>query len=679
MNAVSPTQLEAGPVTWDERDRLAALERYQILDTPTEPDFDDIVRLAAETFGAPIAVVNLIADGRQWFKAEVGIGARELPLDVSICSHAILQSGTMVVPDTRMDKRFDCNPLVTAENGLRFYAGAVLKTDQGLPLGTVCVLDREPRPAGITDHQRLTLEVLARLVMNQLEMRRVIELQHAHASQLEAEIRDRKAAESARRLADERYRSLFDSLDSGFCIIEIAFDGLDKAKDYRFLEVNAAFAHQTGLVDAQGKWMRELVPEHEQHWFDLYGRVAKTGKAMRFENPAKGLDDRWFDVHAFAVGEAGENLVAVLFSDITDRRRGEIRRNALLKIGDCLRSLDTVPEITAAASEIIGKTLDAVRVSFGRVDATGEYVTIEKDWVSDGYASLAGRHRLADDVDVSGAVAGRQPVVVSDALASSLSGLRSHDAFTQPGTRARAIIPIQDHDGAVALLLVHSREPRNWAVEDLTFLRNAGDRVAASLARLDAEALQHVLNLELSHRMKNTLAMVQAIAKQTLRSVPDQAPVEAFGARLQALSTAHMTLLQQGWTQAKINDVVGSVLGTLEATEQFTVHGPSLDIGARAALSLSLLLHELMTNALKYGALSQPEGCISISWDVVDEKLTLEWRESKGPAVLAPKRKGFGSRLINMGLIGTGGVELRYLPTGLEADFSAPLSQVQQS
>lgn len=102
------------PPRWDEQERLSALERYGILDTPREPDFDDIVQLAADTFGAPIAAVNLIASGRQWFKAEIGLGARELPLDVSICAHAIVQSGTMVVPDTRLDARFVDNPLVTA-------------------------------------------------------------------------------------------------------------------------------------------------------------------------------------------------------------------------------------------------------------------------------------------------------------------------------------------------------------------------------------------------------------------------------------------------------------------------------------------------------------------------------------------------------------------------------------
>ncbi|WP_334249390.1 sensor histidine kinase [Bradyrhizobium symbiodeficiens] len=178
--------------------------------------------------------------------------------------------------------------------------------------------------------------------------------------------------------------------------------------------------------------------------------------------------------------------------------------------------------------------------------------------------------------------------------------------------------------------------------------------------------------------MKNTLAMVMAIARQTLRSIPDQAPVEAFNARLQALSTAHMTLMQQRWSEAKIFDVVKSVLGTMEGIERFDLDGPAVNLGARATLSMSLLLHELSTNAIKYGALSEPAGRVAVSWTVLDDQLTLSWREIGGPSAIPPTRKGFGSRLINMGLIGTGGVELRYLPTGFEADFSAPLSQVQQ-
>jgi GAF domain-containing protein len=111
----------------------------------------------------------LIEDHRQWFKAEIGLGVRETPLDSSICAHAILQPGLFVVPDTSKDPRFDRNPLVTGEPYLRFYAGALLQTPEGLPLGTVCVLDDKPRD--LTDEQAFTLQALARQVMAHLELR----------------------------------------------------------------------------------------------------------------------------------------------------------------------------------------------------------------------------------------------------------------------------------------------------------------------------------------------------------------------------------------------------------------------------------------------------------------------------------------------------------------------------
>jgi hypothetical protein len=127
-----------------EARRLAALSRYAILDTPRETAFDEIAALAAEVCGAPIGVVNLIGEGRQFFKAEVGLGVRETPLETSFCAKAILEDDFLLVPDATLDARFDCNPLVTGEPGLRFYAGALLKTPDGLPIGAQ---DDIPDPA----------------------------------------------------------------------------------------------------------------------------------------------------------------------------------------------------------------------------------------------------------------------------------------------------------------------------------------------------------------------------------------------------------------------------------------------------------------------------------------------------------------------------------------------------
>jgi two-component sensor histidine kinase len=158
--------------TWTESDRLAALRSYRILDTSPEPAFDDLVQLAARACQAPIALISLIDERRQWFKAEVGLGVRETALDRSICLTATLQPGLTIVPDLTEDPRFARNPLVTGEPHLRFYAGAVLKTPEGVPLGALCVLDCMPRD--LTEEQASTLTMLARQVMSQLELRRAI-------------------------------------------------------------------------------------------------------------------------------------------------------------------------------------------------------------------------------------------------------------------------------------------------------------------------------------------------------------------------------------------------------------------------------------------------------------------------------------------------------------------------
>ena len=154
--------------------RIKALQRYEILDTPPEDEFDDIAQLIARICDAPIALINFIDHDRQWFKAEIGLGLRQASLDVSICSQAILQPDLFIVPDTLMDARFAENPLVTGWPHLRFYAGAPLETSDGFRLGTLCVCDYRPR--GLLDTQKEALRTLAHQVMVLLELRRLIKL-----------------------------------------------------------------------------------------------------------------------------------------------------------------------------------------------------------------------------------------------------------------------------------------------------------------------------------------------------------------------------------------------------------------------------------------------------------------------------------------------------------------------
>jgi signal transduction histidine kinase len=133
---------------------------------------------------------------------------------------------------------------------------------------------------------------------------------------------ERLRAEQGLRDSEARFRRLFDSIDQGFCILQLVFDAHGQPVDYVFREVNAAFVQQTGLADAVGQRMRALAPGHEQFWFDTYGRIARSGRPERFEHVATALD-RWYEVYAFRIGEPGQDLVAALFNDVSERKRGE--------------------------------------------------------------------------------------------------------------------------------------------------------------------------------------------------------------------------------------------------------------------------------------------------------------------------------------------------------------------
>lgn len=155
-----------------EEVRLALLRGYNILDTAPEEDFDEIVRLAAEICEVPVALISLVDDNRQWFKARTGLGIEETPIEMSMCAHAMVADDYLEINDTTADPRTVDNPLVTGDESFRFYAGALLRGDNGLPAGTLCVLDRKPRV--LTDFQQRALKVLANQVIRQIELRQAV-------------------------------------------------------------------------------------------------------------------------------------------------------------------------------------------------------------------------------------------------------------------------------------------------------------------------------------------------------------------------------------------------------------------------------------------------------------------------------------------------------------------------
>lgn len=199
------------------------------------------------------------------------------------------------------------------------------------------------------------------------------------------------------------------------------------------------------------------------------------------------------------------------------------------------------------------------------------------------------------------------------------------------------------------------------ALVTLVFDGQRAERTLVSVVdvshRVRFEERQQTLIDELNHRVKNSLATVQAIATQTFRGDAGPDARDRFSARLRALAEAHNLLTQREWRSARLCDVVDAVIAPYEDGASFTATGPSVVLAPRQVLSFALVLHELCTNAIKYGARSVPDGRVEVSWDVSDEdggrRLRLVWKERGGPPVVAPTRSGFGSRLIGREMTGT--------------------------
>jgi GAF domain-containing protein len=193
----------------NEKKRLKVLWQYEVLDTLPEALFDDLTELAAGICEAPIALISLVDEKRQWFKSRFGTTVNETSRDISFCAHAIRQSGLFIIPDATKDARFASNPLVISEPKIRFYAGAPLITPDGYALGTLCVIDKVPRE--LRPEQLQALRILARHIVTQLELRRRsqqirdVEPARSHPDQsaLQAELAQVKSelAEAHRKLA----------------------------------------------------------------------------------------------------------------------------------------------------------------------------------------------------------------------------------------------------------------------------------------------------------------------------------------------------------------------------------------------------------------------------------------------------------------------------------------------
>lgn len=285
--------------------RLAALERYRVMDTAREGAFDDLAALAAEICGTPIAVVNLIASDRQWFKAEVGLGVDSTPLETSFCSTAILEEDFLLVPDATQDDRFACNPLVTTEPGLRFYAGALLKSSDGFAIGTLCVLDYEPR--SLTEQQQRALRRLAGQTMAQLELRLALI--------------EREEANAELRSSDARFRAAVDAIGGVLWTNSRLGEMTGEQPAW------AALTGQTIDEYAGYGWSKAVHPDDSQPSIDAWNAAVAEKRTFVFEHRVRRHDGVWrhFSIRAIPTFNADGDInewVGV-HTDVSDQRAAE--------------------------------------------------------------------------------------------------------------------------------------------------------------------------------------------------------------------------------------------------------------------------------------------------------------------------------------------------------------------
>ena len=308
---------------------------------------------------------------------------------------------------------------------------------------------------------------------------------------------------------DARYRALFNAIDQGFCIIEMLFDGDDRPCDYRFLEVNAAFTQHTGLDDAVGKTILSLRPDHEKHWFEIYGRVALTGEPVRFEREAAALG-RWYDVYAFRIDAPEQRRVAVLFRDITAQKRSDDR------------------------------------------------------------------------------------------------------------TRLLAV--------------------------------------------------------EADHRTKNLLSVIASMTRLMNAETVDAFRADLLG-RIHAMARSQRMLAADNARGTGLREIVADELVPYRGRRCVTCDGPATTLDHDAVQPVALAIHELATNAAKYGALSVPAGRVAIEWSRRGSTLVICWRESGGPPVTVPTRMGLGTTVVTMGIrdqLG-GAVTFDWNRDGLRCEMIVPM------
>jgi PAS domain S-box-containing protein len=336
----------------------------------------------------------------------------------------------------------------------------------------------------------------------------------------------RREANESLRASEERFRTLFESMDEAFCVVEMLYDANNRPADYRFLEANPTFGRHTGFTDAVGRTIRELVPDHDAHWFEIYGQVAATGEPRRFVNEAKAMG-RWYDVYAYRVGGPDSCKVGILFTDITARKRAE---ESTLKQSEQLRRLAEVAtrlNVVSDVASITGVVTEEARTLIGSHQAVTGFTT-DQNWgqainsvsLSEKYARWRGYDEKPDGSGIYALVCR-----TNEPLRMTQAELEEHPAYKRFGTHARhhpamrgwLAAPLVGRDGRnIGLIQLSDKYEGEFTAEDEVILVQLAQMASVAIenARLvqdlrDADRRKDEFLATLAHELRNPLAPIR--------------------------------------------------------------------------------------------------------------------------------------------------------------------------
>ena len=291
--------------------------------------------------------------------------------------------------------------------------------------------------------------------------------------------------EQALRASEAKYRTLFDSIDEGFVVAELLFDEEGKPFDLLVLETNASFNRMMRTTNAVGKRALEIFPNAEASWFEAYGRVLETGEGLRFENYLAALD-RWFDLYISRIGEADSRRFAIVFNDITERKRQEANLTLLAEVGQVLVGLTNIDETMAVLGERICKHFRAVLCAFSDIDEAEEMITITHEWKLPELPSWKGVYPVRE-IYTEGflrAMHAKETYVVRDAQADPRIHARNIAAI---GIRSFVTVPLLRNGVWRYNLSVADSVPRNWRDDEIELMRELVTRIWTRIERARAE------------------------------------------------------------------------------------------------------------------------------------------------------------------------------------------------